>query len=57
MWQAFDDHVAAPLREQSLPFGFTIGNHDASGARDSNNNFLFQQERDLATAYWTTPRA
>ncbi|HZG37834.1 MAG TPA: metallophosphoesterase [Nodosilinea sp.] len=55
MWQAFDDHVAAPLREQSLPFGFTIGNHDASGARDSNNNFLFQQERDLATAYWTTP--
>ncbi|MBE9156700.1 metallophosphoesterase [Nodosilinea sp. LEGE 06152] len=55
MWQAFDDHVAAPLREQNIPFGFTIGNHDASGARSPNNTFLFQQERDLATAYWTAP--
>lgn len=55
MWQAFDDHVAAPLREQNIPFGFTIGNHDASGARGPNNTFLFQQERDLATAYWTAP--
>ncbi|MBW4462949.1 MAG: metallophosphoesterase [Nodosilinea sp. WJT8-NPBG4] len=53
MWQAFDDHVADPLRQQSVPFGFTIGNHDASGAKGSNNQFLFQQERDLATAYWT----
>jgi 3',5'-cyclic AMP phosphodiesterase CpdA len=55
MWQAFDDHVAAPLREQNIPFGFTIGNHDASGARGPSNTFLFQQERDLATAYWTAP--
>lgn len=55
MWQAFDDHVAAPLRQQTVPFGFTIGNHDASGARGPNNQFLFQQERDLATAYWTAP--
>ena len=32
MWTAFDRHVAAPLREYNLPFGFTIGNHDGSGA-------------------------
>jgi 3',5'-cyclic AMP phosphodiesterase CpdA len=52
MWQAFDDHVAAPLRQQNLPFGFTVGNHDASSATGVHNQFLFQQERDLAAAYW-----
>ncbi|MDR9404794.1 MAG: metallophosphoesterase [Halothece sp. Uz-M2-17] len=55
MWDAFDDHVARPLREQNLPFGFTIGNHDGSGARDRNGNFHFQQERDLAFQYWNHP--
>jgi hypothetical protein len=54
MWAAFDDHVAAPLRQAQIPFGFTVGNHDASGAwRD--NRFIFQRERDLATAYWQDP--
>ncbi|MEB3288607.1 MAG: metallophosphoesterase [Leptolyngbya sp.] len=52
MWQAFDDHVAAPLRQQGIPFGFTLGNHDASSARGDHNQFLFQQDRDLASAYW-----
>ncbi|MEP0911308.1 metallophosphoesterase [Leptolyngbya sp. GB1-A1] len=55
MWNAFDQHVSAPLRQANIPFGFTIGNHDASGAR-SNGNFLFAQERDLAAAYWNDPR-
>lgn len=55
MWAAFDDHVAAPLREAGLPYGFTIGNHDASGARGVNNNYVFQQERDFAAAYWQAP--
>lgn len=51
MWAAFDDHVAAPLRQVQIPFGFTVGNHDASSAwRD--NRFIFQRERDLAAAYW-----
>lgn len=54
MWAAFDDHVAAPLRQAQIPFGFTVGNHDASGAwRD--NRFVFQRERDLAAAYWQDP--
>ncbi|MGB6016365.1 MAG: metallophosphoesterase, partial [Nodosilinea sp.] len=55
MWQAFDDHVAAPLRQQNVPFGFTVGNHDASSARGVHDQFLFQQERDLASAYWANP--
>lgn len=55
MWAAFDEHVRAPLDAAGIPFGFTIGNHDASGARGANDQFLFQQERDLATAYWQTP--
>ncbi|NEQ47950.1 MAG: metallophosphoesterase [Leptolyngbya sp. SIOISBB] len=55
MWAAFDDHVAAPLREAEIPYGFTIGNHDASGAQGVNDNFLFQRERDLASAYWQNP--
>ena len=51
MWAAFDDHVAAPLRQAQIPFGVTVGNHDASSAwRD--NRFIFQRERDLAAAYW-----
>ncbi|MEM1310071.1 MAG: metallophosphoesterase [Cyanobacteria bacterium P01_H01_bin.153] len=55
MWAAFDEHVAAPLREAELPYGFTIGNHDASGALGVNDQPLFQQERDLAAAYWQDP--
>jgi hypothetical protein len=56
MWAAFDRHVAAPLRSAGLPFGFTIGNHDGSGSRRSDGSFTFQQERDLASAYWQDPR-
>jgi hypothetical protein len=55
MWAAFDQHVAAPLRQANLPFGFTVGNHDASSALSINGEFLFQQERDLASAYWNDP--
>ncbi|MGD1919359.1 MAG: metallophosphoesterase family protein [Pleurocapsa sp.] len=51
MWQAFDRHISAPLQQQQIPFGFTIGNHDGSGAI-KNNSLIFQQERDLAQNYW-----
>jgi 3',5'-cyclic AMP phosphodiesterase CpdA len=56
MWAAFDDHVAAPLRAMGFPFGFTIGNHDASSARGVHDQFLYQGERDLASAYWQEPQ-
>lgn len=55
MWQAFDHHIAAPLRQAHIPFGFTMGNHDASGATRSNGSFVFQRERDVAAAYWAEP--
>jgi hypothetical protein len=55
MWDAFDRHIGAPIRQAKLPYGFTLGNHDASGARSVRNQFLFQQERDMAAAYWNDP--
>ncbi|MEO0801422.1 MAG: metallophosphoesterase [Cyanobacteria bacterium J06642_2] len=51
MWASFDEHVAAPLRQMQIPFGFTIGNHDGSGAGGASG-FVFQRERDAAAAYW-----
>lgn len=56
MWAAFDQHISAPLRRANLPFGFTIGNHDASAALAISGKFLFQQERQLASAYWNNPK-
>ncbi|NJK99723.1 MAG: metallophosphoesterase [Spirulinaceae cyanobacterium SM2_1_0] len=55
MWAAFDEHVGTPLRQAQLPYGFTVGNHDASSALGVNNKFLFQKERDLAAEYWQNP--
>ncbi|WP_421654468.1 metallophosphoesterase family protein [Leptothermofonsia sp. ETS-13] len=55
MWQAFDDHVAAPLRKAGLPYGFTIGNHDASSALGVTGKFLFERERNIAAEYWKDP--
>lgn len=56
MWKAFDTQIAQPIRNLNIPFGFTIGNHDASSAIAPNNKFLFQQERDLAVEYWQNPK-
>lgn len=56
MWAAFDQHVGAPLRQAKIPYGFTLGNHDASAALSVNGNFLFAQERDLAAAHWNNPK-
>jgi hypothetical protein len=56
MWDAFDRHVGAPLRQAKLPFGFTIGNHDASGAVSIQGNFLFPDDRRLAETYWNDPQ-
>ena len=51
MWAAFNEQIAVPLRKKQIPFGFTIGNHDGSGAI-KNQTLIFQQERELAQAYW-----
>ena len=55
MWAAFDEHVAAPLRQANIPYGFTIGNHDASGAQNLSGGFLFERERTIAANYWNEP--
>ncbi len=54
MWSGFDVHIAAPLRQANIPFGFTIGNHDGSGSI-SGGKYTFEQERNLASAYWNNP--
>jgi predicted phosphodiesterase len=55
MWTAFDRQIAKPLRDRSIPFGFTIGNHDGSGAISAGNE-IFKRERELASAYWNAPK-
>ena len=55
MWQAFDEHVADPLRQGNIPYGFTIGNHDGSGAQNSSGNFVFERDRTVAANYWNNP--
>jgi predicted phosphodiesterase len=54
MWMAFERQIAEPLRKYKIPFGFTIGNHDGSGAI-VKGDLLFKKERDLAFAYWNRP--
>lgn len=49
MWSAFDEHVAAPLRNAQIPLGFTIGNHDGSALP------RFERDRNLAEEYWQDP--
>jgi hypothetical protein len=56
MWAAFDRHVGAPLRQANLPYGFTVGNHDASSATALHGGFLFERERNLAAAHWNNPQ-
>ena len=55
MWEAFDLHIAAPLREWQIPLGFSLGNHDASNARNPDGSFAYQTERKLAADYWRAP--
>lgn len=50
MWSAFDAAVAAPLRESGIPFGFTLGNHDASAYP------AHERDRRLAVAFWSDPQ-
>ena len=55
MWQGFDKYIAAPIRKAKLPFGFTIGNHDASGSV-SGGQYAFESDRNAATKYWNDPK-
>ena len=46
MWTAFDSVVRRPLRAAGIPFGFALGNHDASAAP------AHRRDRALAAAFW-----
>ena len=47
MWAGFEKHIAAPLRRASIPFAFTLGNHD--GPRS------YPLERKIAQEFWNRP--
>ena len=49
MWQAFDVHVARPLRKNQIPYAFTIGNHDGSGAI-KNEQFVFLSRKRFSSS-------
>ena len=55
MWQGFDKHIAAPIRKAKLPFGFTIGNHDASGSSFGGKS-NFENDRKAVIKYWNDPK-
>jgi hypothetical protein len=55
MWAGFDRYIGEPIRQTKIPYGFTLGNHDASGALSVGGKFLFKQERNLAADYWNDP--
>jgi hypothetical protein len=49
MWTAFDAVVRRPLADAGIPFGFTLGNHDASASP------AHARDRALALEYWRSP--
>ena len=52
MWQGFDRSIAAPLRQAGIPYAATMGNHDASSARNRLGGFTFALDRAAASRYW-----
>ncbi len=56
MWDGFEKHIGSKIRATKIPYGFTIGNHDASAWKNSRGDYLFKDERELAAAYWNDPK-
>lgn len=54
MWNTFDRTIAAPLRRLNIPYGFAIGNHDASRAQ-FGTELIYERQRTFAAAYWDDP--
>ncbi|HEY1010649.1 MAG TPA: metallophosphoesterase, partial [Daejeonella sp.] len=49
MWQSFNETILKPVSKLNIPFGFTVGNHDASPSYDT--------DRMLAAEFWKQNRA
>lgn len=45
MWGVFDKSVLTPIYQLDVPFGFTMGNHDASPS--------YLLDRESASSFWT----
>ena len=56
MWDGFEKHIGSKIRATKIPYGFTIGNHDASAWKNSKGDYLFKDERELAAEYWNDPQ-
>jgi len=56
MWDGFEKHIGSKIRATKIPYGFTIGNHDASAWKNSKGDYLFKDERELAAEYWNDPK-
>lgn len=48
MWSSFDSNVLKPIQQLKVPFGFTVGNHDAAPN--------YQHDRQTAQEFWNTKR-
>lgn len=48
MWMSFDTKILSPIKEMKVPFGFTVGNHDASPN--------FSKDRATAKQFWLKNR-
>ncbi|MBL1407366.1 metallophosphoesterase family protein [Sphingobacterium faecale] len=46
MWSGFHASVLEPIQQMNIPFGFTMGNHDASPN--------YKNDREAASAFWMT---
>lgn len=44
MWDSFGKNVLTPIKKMKIPFGFTVGNHDAAPS--------FPQDRAIAKQFW-----
>ncbi len=44
MWKGFKETVLDPIQQMNIPFGFTLGNHDASPT--------FSTDRRIANEFW-----
>ncbi len=49
MWRGFDSSILEPIYQLQIPFGFTIGNHDASPG--------YANDRAAATAFWQSNKS
>ncbi len=49
MWQSFKKNVFNPIKKANVPFGFTLGNHDASPS--------FSKDRAIASQFWKDEQA